>query len=84
MSSKNPEESFVFVPHLTGNDEITDFVVTRTNWFNRRQIRILRLAKDKFMRVEPTTEGTGIVKDSWPYTDIFELVQLDASNLVIK
>lgn len=40
LSMKRPEESFVFIPSLSDNNEVKDFVITRTNWLYRRKISI--------------------------------------------
>lgn len=36
------------------------------------------------MRVEPDTDGSGIIKDSWPYHDIFRIEKQTNKDLIIQ
>jgi len=84
-NTANPaaEQSFIFIPNASKleQEQDVDFVVTRTNWLYRRQVRIFRFSDDCFKRLLPST---GEEKNIFDYKDVLDITILDNNNIVIN
>eukprot|EP01117_Protostelium_nocturnum_P001079 TRINITY_DN11405_c0_g1_i1.p1 TRINITY_DN11405_c0_g1~~TRINITY_DN11405_c0_g1_i1.p1 ORF type:complete len:633 (-),score=181.22 TRINITY_DN11405_c0_g1_i1:50-1948(-) len=72
-------DSFVFIPKFSNELEDVDFIVIRTNWMYKRQVRRLRFKTDCFIRVLP---GTGETLESFEYKDILDVTILRGSMII--
>lgn len=74
---KSPEHSFIQIPSAHPDDRV--FIVQQNTWFYRVQERLIRFSGDCFMRVEPTVDGEGIVKQTFRYQDVLSIKQNGSS-----
>lgn len=66
--------------YLQKTEEDIDYYVTRTNWYWRHQIRIIRLSKDCFYRLDEDSK----IREKFNYEDVSEIIQTDFDHVVIK
>jgi len=78
-----PDQSFIFIPNASKLEQAhdVDFVVTRTNWLYRRQVRVFRFSDDCFKRLIP---ATGEEKTIFDYKDVLDITIIDSNNIIIN
>jgi len=76
------EDSFIMIHDTKAlESEEIDFIVTRTNWLYRRQMRRYRFKQDNFLRILP---GSAVVKEEFEYKDVFDITMTTETSMIIR
>ena len=66
--------------YLEKKETDIDYYVTRTNWYWRHQIRIIRFSNDCFYRLDEEYR----MKEKFEYENVSEIIQTDYEHVIIK